>query len=147
MSTAVSLHHSLQGFAASVTEKSNQFVAGEPEEQLRAPFERFMHEAAIGLGCDIVCTGEAPLPDRLGRPDYAIHLNRLLAGYVELKAPASALTPENLENVTASNSIVSRPFRIYSTRTATNGRCIETASALVRLFVSPEILLQRDQAL
>ena len=87
MSTAVSLHHSLQGFAASVTEKSNQFVAGEPEEQLRAPFERFMHEAAIGLGCDIVCTGEAPLPDRLGRPDYAIHLNQLLAGYVELKAP------------------------------------------------------------
>ena len=87
MSTAVSLHHSLQGFAASVTEKSNQFVAGEPEEQLRAPFERFMHEAAIGLGSDIVCTGEAPLPDRLGRPDYAIHLNQLLAGYVELKAP------------------------------------------------------------
>ena len=87
MSTAVSLHHSLQGFAASVTEKSNQFVAGEPEEQLRAPFERFMHEVATGLGYDIVCTGEAPLPDRLGRPDYAIHLNQLLAGYVELKAP------------------------------------------------------------
>ena len=39
------------------------------------------------LGCDIVCTGKAPLPDRLGRPDYAIHLNQLLAGYVELKAP------------------------------------------------------------
>ena len=87
MSTAVPLHHSLQRFAASVTEKSNQFVAGEPEEQLRAPFERFMHEVATGLGYDIVCTGEAPLPDRLGRPDYAIHLNRLLAGYVELKAP------------------------------------------------------------
>ena len=87
MSTTVSLHNALQSFAASVTEKSNQFVAGEPEEQLRAPFERFMHEAATGLGCDIVCTGEAPLPDRLGRPDYAIHLNQLLAGYVELKAP------------------------------------------------------------
>ncbi len=87
MSTAVSLHHSLQGFAASVTQKSNQFVAGEPEEQLRAPFEHFMQEVATGLGSDIVCTGEAPLPDRLGRPDYAIHLNQLLAGYIELKAP------------------------------------------------------------
>ena len=27
------------------------------------------------------------MPDRLGRPDYAIHLNQLLVGYVELKSP------------------------------------------------------------
>ena len=39
---------------------------------------------AAALGWNIVCTGETPLP---GRPDYAVHLNKLLAGYVDLKVP------------------------------------------------------------
>ena len=46
-----------------------------------------MDEAGRAFGWDVVCTGETPLPDRLGRPDYAIHRNQLLVGYVELKAP------------------------------------------------------------
>ncbi len=89
MSTAVSLHNALRSFAASAMEKSRQYVAGEPEEQLRAPFENFMSEVATELGWNIVCTGETPLPDRLGRPDFAILKNRLLEGYVELKAPGT----------------------------------------------------------
>ena len=36
-----------------------------------------------------MCTGEAPLPGRLGRPDYAVHRGGALAGYVELKAPGT----------------------------------------------------------
>ena len=51
-----------------------------------------MVAAAGVLGWNVVCTGETPLPDRLGRPDYAVHLNQLLAGYVELKAPGSGAT-------------------------------------------------------
>lgn len=51
-----------------------------------------MAGVAAALGCNVVCTGETPLPDRLGRPDYAIHLNQLLAGYVELKAPGVGAT-------------------------------------------------------
>ena len=77
----------LEDFAASVTEKTSQLTLGEPEDQLRGPFENFMAAAAHALGWNVVCTGETPLPDRLGRPDYAVHLNKLLAGYVELKAP------------------------------------------------------------
>ncbi len=87
MSPKISLYAALRHFADSVREKSGQFVPGEPEDQLRAPFEDFMREAGEALGLHIVCAGEAPLPDRLGRPDYAIHANELLAGYVELKAP------------------------------------------------------------
>ncbi len=60
---------------------------GEPEEQLRAPFENLMAGTAATLGWEVVCTGETPLPGRLGRPDYAVHKSGLLAGYVELKAP------------------------------------------------------------
>ena len=77
----------LQNFAQAVTAKMTQLTAGEPEDQLRGPFENLMADAACALGWNIVCTGETPLPDRLGRPDYAVHLNKLLAGYVELKAP------------------------------------------------------------
>ncbi len=83
----MTIHQALQTFAAAVTAKTTQLTAGEPEDQLRGPFESFMAEVARALGWSVVCTGETPLPGRLGRPDYAVHLNGLLAGYVELKAP------------------------------------------------------------
>jgi hypothetical protein len=87
MTDGITILRSLQTFAAAVSSKLNQVTRGEPEDQLRSPFENFMAEAASALGKKVVCTGEAPLPDRLGRPDYAVHLDKLLAGYVELKAP------------------------------------------------------------
>ena len=69
-----------------------QITLGEPEDQLRGPFETFMNEVGHAFDWNVVCTGETPLPDRLGRPDYAVHLNQLLAGYVELKAPGVGAT-------------------------------------------------------
>ncbi len=83
----LTVHESLLAFAEAVACKMNQITAGEPEDQVRGPFENFMAGVAKVFGWKIVCTGETPLPDRLGRPDYAIHMNQLLAGYVELKAP------------------------------------------------------------
>jgi hypothetical protein len=97
MSTETSILVSLQRFAASVSSKMTQLTIGEPEDQLRGPFENFMSEVAEALGWNIVCTGETPLPNRLGRPDYAIHLNKLLAGYVELKAPGVGVVPERFK--------------------------------------------------
>ena len=87
MNSSISIHSALQDFAAGITAKMTQLTAGEPEDQVRGPFENFMAGVAAFLGWNVVCTGETPLPGRLGRPDYAVHLNRLLAGYVELKAP------------------------------------------------------------
>ncbi|MGV7930003.1 MAG: type ISP restriction/modification enzyme [Spirochaetota bacterium] len=87
-----SIYEALREFSASVTEKMSQIVPGEPEEQLRGPFETFIASVANALGRPIVCTGETPLPDRLGRPDFAIHANKLLVGYVELKAPGIGAT-------------------------------------------------------
>ena len=47
-----------------------------------------MKEAANVLVNKIsVCTGETSLPGGIGKPDYAIHLDQLLVGYAELKAP------------------------------------------------------------
>ena len=84
------MFEALRNFAAAVAEKTTQLTPGAPEEQLRAPFERFLQEAAGGLGeSNVVCTGEPPLQDRLGRPDFAVHKDGLLVGYVELKAPGA----------------------------------------------------------
>ncbi|PKK82918.1 MAG: DNA methyltransferase [candidate division Zixibacteria bacterium HGW-Zixibacteria-1] len=81
----------LQRFAGDVTAKLSQVTAGDPEDQLRGPFENLMSDAALELAHNLVCTGEARLAGRLGRPDFAVHLNKLLVGYVELKAPGTGV--------------------------------------------------------
>jgi hypothetical protein len=87
MNEGMTIQEALQTFAKSVSTKMSMLTPGEPEDQLRGPFENFMGDVATTLGWNVVCTGESRLPDSLGKPDYAINLNGLLAGYVELKAP------------------------------------------------------------
>ncbi len=79
----------LRGFADAVAEKAARLPSGEAEEQLRAPFETLMAEAGAALGHDILCVGETALPDRLGKPDFAVHRGGALVGYAELKAPGA----------------------------------------------------------
>jgi len=83
----------LQRFAATVSAKMSTLTRGEPEDQLRAPFESFIADVSHTLGWNIICTGETRLPDRLGKPDYAVHLHGLLSGYVELKSPGVGANP------------------------------------------------------
>ncbi|MDE0157889.1 MAG: N-6 DNA methylase [Gammaproteobacteria bacterium] len=84
------IFEALQKFASAVTEKMMQIILGEPEDQLRAPFEGLMSSTGSILGWNVVPTGEVHLPNRLGKPDYGIHRNNLLAGYAELKAPGAS---------------------------------------------------------
>lgn len=92
MNQTSSIHAALQKFAASVTKKMTQLISGQPEDQLRSPFEIFMADVAQVFGWKVVCTGETSLPSSDGRPDYAVHLDQLLAGYVELKGPGVGVT-------------------------------------------------------
>ncbi len=84
---SLSIHKALQNFSAAVTAKTNQLTPGAPEDQVRGPFENFIADVAAAFQWHIVCTGETTLADHLGRPDYAVHVNQRLTGYVELKAP------------------------------------------------------------
>ncbi len=116
MSKAMTIEASLRAFAEAVNVKMSQLTPGEPEDQLRGPFENFMADAASALGWNVVCTGETKLPGRLGKPDYAAHINKLLAGYVELKAPGLGANPNrfsgrNREQWKRFNSI---PNLLYS---------------------------------
>ena len=83
----------LRNFADAVSAKMNQLSAGEPEDQLRAPFEQFIADVGKAQAIKIVCTGETRLPGRIGKPDYAVHSGGLLTGYVELKAPGTGAIP------------------------------------------------------
>lgn len=83
----------LKKFAEQVTAKMTTLTVGEPEDQLRGPFEVFMQEVGHALAQAVVCTGETKLAGRLGKPDYAIHAAGVLAGYVELKAPGVGANP------------------------------------------------------
>ena len=84
----------LQKFADSVTKKMNPPFQGEPEDQLRAPFEVFMQDVGEAMGKPIVCQGETLIPGRIGKPDFGIIISDLLSGYVELKAPGKGARPE-----------------------------------------------------
>ncbi len=84
----------LQKFADSVTRKMTAMASGEPENQLRAPFENLIQDVGKSLGLKVVAKGESKLPDRLGKPDYAILSAKLLAGFTELKAPGFGARPE-----------------------------------------------------
>ena len=83
----------LQKFADTVTAKMTTLTAGEPEDQLRGPFDVFMQEVGRALALNVVSTGETRLAGRLGKPDYAVHAASLLAGYAELKAPGVGANP------------------------------------------------------
>ena len=79
----------LRAFADAVARKRAAPIAAPAEEQLRAPFENLLSAAAAAFGIDATCAGEAALPSRLGRPDFAVSCAGALAGHVELKAPGT----------------------------------------------------------
>ncbi len=56
-----------------------------------------MTDAGRAFGWNVVCAGEVHLPGRLGRADFAVHRERLLAGYVELKAPGAGAKAERFK--------------------------------------------------
>ena len=79
----------VRAFADAVATKSATGQPASAEAQLGAPFENLLSTMAAEFGIDASCTGEPTLPNRLGRPDFAVSVDGALAGYVELKAPGT----------------------------------------------------------
>lgn len=74
----------------------NPAATGEPEDQLRAPFERLILDIAILVGLPpgaVVAVGETTLAAERSRPDYSVTLRGALTGFVELKAPGKGADP------------------------------------------------------
>jgi predicted helicase len=77
----------LQEYADTVQSKFAALTSGEPEDQLRAPFERLLVAGGKAAGITVVPIGETLLGTGLGRPDFGVECDGLLCGYLELKAP------------------------------------------------------------
>ena len=79
---------------------SNPSVTGEPEDQLRGPFEELVRQMAALCGFApgaVVTVGETSIAALHTRPDYAITVDNVLAGFVELKAPGKGADPRRMK--------------------------------------------------
>jgi len=79
---------------------SNPGARGEPEDQLRSPFESLFVNLAELRGISrksITLVGESSVSELKTRPDYAVTLNHSLVGFIELKAPGKGADPRQLK--------------------------------------------------
>lgn len=80
---------------------SNPSAKGEPEDQLRAPFEQLLRDMAVLSGFapeHITAVGETSLSDLKTRPDYSITVQNALVGFAELKAPGKGANPKRFKD-------------------------------------------------
>jgi hypothetical protein len=93
----VTLAEAIAKFGAAAKAKlDNPVVAGEPEDQLRAPLEALIADISslAGLAAhDSVLVGETSLADLMTRPDYAVTRQAALIGFIEVKAPGKGADP------------------------------------------------------
>lgn len=78
---------------------SNPAAVGNPEDQLRAPFEQLLGdfaELSKLRRADVVAVGESSLGDLKTRSDYAVTV-RSLVGHIELKAPGKGADPRKFK--------------------------------------------------
>lgn len=98
----ISIVDAISRFGMSATAKlSSPVVTGEPEDQLRAPFELLLADIAalVGLGTGtVVAVGESTLSELKTRPDYAVTVHGTLTGFIELKAPGKGGDPRKFKN-------------------------------------------------
>ena len=75
---------------------SSAAASGEPEDQLRGPFENLVQQLAPLCGLKltpVVTIGESSVADLKTRPDYAVTVGGALVGFIELKAPGKGGDP------------------------------------------------------
>ena len=93
----LTLASAISAFGAAAKQKlASIAVAGEPEDQLRAPFEQLLADMAELAGIprkQVSAIGESALSVLKTRPDYAVTVHTALVGFVELKAPGKGGDP------------------------------------------------------
>jgi hypothetical protein len=80
---------------------SNPGASGQPEDQLRAPFEKLLQDvAAIAVfpTGSVAAVGESSVTAIKTRPDYAVTVQKALVGFVELKAPGKGADPRKFKD-------------------------------------------------
>ncbi|MBL7955957.1 MAG: N-6 DNA methylase [Flavobacteriales bacterium] len=81
---------------------SNPAATGQPEDQLRTPFEELI--LALGEMANlprnkVTLVGESSISDLKTRPDYAVSVHNALVGFIELKAPGKGADPRKFKDL------------------------------------------------
>ena len=98
----ITLESAIATFGAKAAAKlSNPAATGQPEDQIRAPFEHLLGE--FGELCHfpqgtVAAAGESSVSDLKTRPDYAVAVHNALAGFIELKAPGKGADPRKFKD-------------------------------------------------
>lgn len=87
----------LESFASTIQSKFGAVVDGREEDQLRRPVDELLEKIGRSQNLDVVAKDESTLDDKLGRPDFAVTVNRLLCGYIELKSPGTGVEPHRFK--------------------------------------------------
>ena len=100
MKVKATVDSAVAAFGAKARAKlANPGASGEPEEQLRAPFEQLLADFA-GLASfpktAVAAVGESSVSDLKTRPDYAVTVHKALVGFIELKAPGKGADPSSI---------------------------------------------------
>jgi len=97
MTQADQLQKAVRKFGGDVqTKLTNPAASGQPEDQLRAPFEALLPELAEAAGHISIpkLVGETQHAETGSRPDYSVTVGGALVGFVELKAPGKGADPK-----------------------------------------------------
>jgi hypothetical protein len=96
------LQAAVAAYGAKAKSKLNNFAAkGQPEDQIRAPFENLLGQIAELCGFPqgtVAPVGESSVGDLKTRPDYAVSVHNALAGFIELKAPGKGADPRKYKD-------------------------------------------------
>ncbi|MFZ0676700.1 hypothetical protein [Candidatus Binatus sp.] len=98
----LTLEDAISGFGTQAkTKLSNPGAKGQPEDQLRAPFENLLSQIAelcqFSKG-SVAAVGESSVSDLKTRPDYAVTVHNALVGFIELKAPGKGADPRKFKD-------------------------------------------------
>jgi hypothetical protein len=100
---SLSIETAISDFGKAAKRKlSNPAATGQPEDQLRAPFEQLIENVAALCGLRagaVVSVGESAQRDLKTRPDYSITVNKALVGFVKLKAPGKGANPVRFKDL------------------------------------------------
>ena len=96
------LNGAISAFGAAAKAKlANPAATGQPEDQLRSPFEQLLADLAelLNLGKSAVAAvGESPVSDLKTRPDFAVTVHNTLVEFAELKAPGKGADPRRFRD-------------------------------------------------
>jgi len=98
----LTVHSAVAAFGARAKAKLvNPGASGEPEDQLRAPFEQLLADLAELANLPktaVAAVGESSVSDLKTRPDYAVTIHKALVGFIELKAPGKGADPRKFKD-------------------------------------------------